>query len=353
MNITKNRMPISDQSKLVGVIEKYATRFFALLIVTLCLIMFYFGPQIAPSYKGVFISVSTSLLASLIFALVYSSVVERHHMTVINDELSSSVKKAVDEIKELQQDNMQQISDLTLAKIEELEKTYYHEISLHFRELIPADYFPPTNNPDQRFNDTLNSALAKSHLYLFKGVTGRFIPSRLATVNHHNLTCKILLIDPASEDLLRLYIRDRFGNTVPNVEVTQRVQKVKQEIYMSVVDLFDQARWTSIEIKMYNGPVFYRTEIFDEYAFISYFTAKTATAFPTTYLYNKDSFFYNAFLTDFNQTFELASISTLFNSRSTEQDLLDFLTQIGCDVRELPELRKEAEQFRLEFLGKK
>ena len=171
-------------------------------------------------------------------------------------------------------------------------------------------------------------------------------------MKQHNLTCKILLIDPASEDLLRLYIRDRFGANVTFAEAAERVRKVKQEIYMTVADLFDQARWTSIEIKMYNGPVFYRTEIFDEQVFISYFTAKIPTAFPTTYLYSRDSFFYNAFLTDFNQTFELASISTIFNSRSTEKDLLNFLIQIGCDVAELPQLRKEAEKFRQEFLSK-
>jgi len=345
-------MSTSNQANLKALIEKYETRFFASLITIVCLITFYFGPQIIPSYKDVFISVSTSLLASLIFALIYSSVVERHHMTAVNAELSSSVKEAVDEIKQLQQDNMQQITDLTLAKIEEIEKSYYHEIAHHFRELIPTDYFPPTNQPDQRFNDTLKASLAKSHLYLFKGVTGRFIPSRLSVVNHHNLTCKILLIDPASEDLLRLYIRDRFGANVPFAEVAERVRKVKQEIYMTVVDLFDQARWTSVDIKMYNGPVFYRTEIFDEQVFISYFTAKIPTAFPTTYLYSRDSFFYNAFLTVFNQTFELASISTIFNSRSTEHDLLNFLTRIGCDVAELPQLRKEAETFRQEFLSK-
>lgn len=353
MNFTKNKTSTSNQVNLIGLIEKYATRFFALVIACFCFIVFYFGPLLVPGYKDVFIAVSTSLLASLIFALVYSSVVERHHMNVVNDELASSVKNAVSEMKELQQESMQKITDSTLAKIEEIEKSYYHEISLHFRELIPIDYFPPTNQPDQRFNNILNASLATSRLYLFKGVTGRFISSRLSKVNYHNLTCKILLIDPAGEDLLRLYIRDRFGTTVSSAEVTERVRKVRQEIYMSVVDLYDQAGWTSIEIKMYNGPIFYRTEIFDEHLFISYFTAKTPTAFPTTYVYTKDSFFYTAFLTDFNQTFELSSISTVFNSRSTEQNLLNFLTQIGCGVEELPQLRKEAEQFRLEFLSKK
>src|SRR5438445_12483975 len=127
MNSTKNKTSTSDQVNLIGLIEKYATRFFAILITFFCFIMFYFGPLIVPSYKGVFIAVSTSLLASLIFALVYSSVVERHHMNVVNDELASSVKNAVDEMKELQQDSMQKITDSTLAKIEEIEKYYYDE----------------------------------------------------------------------------------------------------------------------------------------------------------------------------------------------------------------------------------
>ena len=107
INLAKNKMSTSNQANLKVLIDKYATRFFASLITIICLIMFVFGPQIIPSYKDVFISVSTSLLASLIFALIYSSVVERHHMIVVNEELSLSVKEAVAEIKQLQQDNMQ------------------------------------------------------------------------------------------------------------------------------------------------------------------------------------------------------------------------------------------------------
>ena len=339
------------QRNLVSYIEKYATRFFATLIVLICFLMFYFGPVIAPDYKAVFISVSTSLFASLLFAIIYSFVVDKHHLNAVNDQLSQSVKQAVNEMKQLQQDNVEKIVDLTRKQLEDLEKSHYHQISLHFRELIPSNYFPPTNQPDQRFNEILNTALANSRQYLFKGVTGRYIPSRLLEVRHHNLTCKILLIDPENEDLLRIYIRDRFGGTKSHTEITQRVQGVKKEIYMTIVDLFDQARWKSIEIRMYNGPIFYRTEILDEQLFISYFTEKTSTAFPTTYVYKSDTFFYNAFLTDFNQTFELASIFTTFNSRSTEQDLINFLIKVKCDIGELSQLRNEAENFRREFLN--
>ena len=310
----EHRTPTITQQHLLSLVEKYATRFFAAIIALLCVLMFYFGPKIAPDYKDVFISVSTSLFASLIFALIYSSIVDRHHLTVVSNELARNVERAVEEMKNLQQDNVQKITDVTSTKIEEIEKSFFHEISHHFRELIPADHFPSTEQPDQHFNNTLNGTLAKSRFYLFKGVTGRYIPGRLSGVAQHNLTCRILLIDPANVDLLQLYVRDRFGNTTSIAEVSKRVETVRQEIYMTIVDLFDQARRTSVEIKLYNGPIFYRTEIFDEKMFISFFTVKTSTAFPTTYLYTKDSFFYNAFLTDFNQTFELATIAKTFNS---------------------------------------
>ncbi len=104
-------------------------------------------------------------------------------------------------------------------------------------------------------------------------------------------------------------------------------------------------------MKIYEGPVFYRTEIFDGQIFISYFTAKTATAFPVTYLYEQKSFFYDAFLTDFNQTFELSPLSITFSMRSSEQDLLSFLDTIGCNTEEIPLLREEARAFRETFLG--
>lgn len=345
----KQHIPAGQQN-LISLLEKNALRFFAFIIAVMSLSLLYFGPQIAPAFKELIIPIATSLLASLIFAIVYSTIVEQHHLAALNAELSHSVKEIVEDMKLLQEANMQQITESTIAKIDELERSHFHEISLHFREFIPIHSFPPSNEPDKKFNHTLNQSLFKSRHYLFKGVTGRYIPSRLVAAGHNNLTCKILLVDPAREDLLRLYIRDRFGATTSNEELARRMKNVKEEIYMTIVDLFQQGQRTNIDVKLYHGPVFYRTEILDEEIFISYFTAKTSTGYPTTYLYNRESFYYDAFLTDFNQTFELATVSATFNSLSREQDLADFLTRIGCDSGAIPHLRQEAEKFRIDFL---
>lgn len=333
-----------------GLLEKLSIRVLTLFILLLCLLLFYFGPQIAPSYKEVFISFSTSLFASLLFALFYSFIVERHHQTVVNEELSQSVRKAIEEMKRAEQIHIQTIVDQTLAKIEEVEKSHYHEISHHFRELIPSRSFPPTDKPDKAFNQLLADELLHSRSYSFKGVTGRYIASRLAVARRHNLACKVLLTDPTQKELLHQYVKSRFGITLSSDEMEKRVEQVRREIFMTIVDLFDIARWTSlIDLRMYRGPVFYRTEILDAFLVISYF-ANQPTAYPTTYLYEKESFYYETYLTDFQQTFELAERVILLQPRTSEQELHSFLKTIGCDPAMVPQLHQEAELFRQDFL---
>jgi len=340
----------SNRSNLLQILERYATWLFASLIVIVSCILLYIGIWSASPYKDILLSVSTSLIASLIFSFVYSSVVEKHHLAVVNNELAISVQQAVEEMKKIQQDNMEQITNSTISKIKDLEQSQYHQITTHFRELVPSDHFPSTDQPDPRFNRVLTNSLQASRQYLFKGVTGRYVPSRLEGVGHHKLTCKVLLVDPAREDLLQLYIRDRFGPAPSNQALAQQVQRVRQEIYMTIIDLFDLAQRVTTDVRMYYGPVYYRTEIFDDDVFVSYFTQKTSTAYPNSYLYTSDSFYYEAFLTDFDQTFELASPAISFNARSTDKQLLDFLAGIGCNLGEIPQLRQEAKDFRRKFL---
>ena len=335
---------------LMHVVEKYALWLFAALIFIASIIILYVGTLVISPYKDICISVSTSLIASLLFAFMYSAIVEKHHLAVVNDELATSVRRSAEETKKLQQDNMQQITSSLILKIADLEESHYHQIVTHFRELIPLALFPATDQPDPKFNQALTKELEVSRQYLFKGVTGRYVQSRLDAARGHNLACRVLLVDPRRDDLLQLYIRDRFG--IHPSDLMLQLQKVKREIYMTIIDLLEQARRTPTNIKVYHGPVYYRTEIFDDKVFVSYFTQRTSTAYPNSYLYTSDSFYYEAFLTDFNQTFELQSPSINFNSMSTERQLIDFLAEIDCDADEIPQLRQEAKDFRQAFLKK-
>lgn len=345
-----NHSPDTSHHHSAGLLERLSVRVLTLFLLLLCIALFYFGSQIVPAYKEIFVSFSTSLFASLFFALFYTFIVERHHQTAVNEELAQSVKKAVEEMKQVEQVHIQAIVDQTLAKIEEVEKSHYHEISHHFRELIPSRSFPPTDKPEKAFNQLLADELLHSRVYSFKGVTGRYIASRLAVARRHNLTCKVLLTDPTHKELLHQYVKSRFGITLSGDEMEKRVEQVRREIFMTIVDLYDIARWTSsIDLRMYRGPVFYRTEIMDAFLIISYFTSYP-TAYPTTYLYEKERFYYETYLTDFQQTFELAERAILLQPKTSEQDLHSFLKIIGCDPAVVPQLHQEAEAFRHNFL---
>lgn len=178
-------------------------------------LLFYFGPLIAPDYKEVFVSFSTSLFASLVFAYLYSFIVEQHRQRVVNAELEHTIQMAIEKTRQVEQSHIEQVMDRTVAKIEEVEKSYYHQISHRFHELIPTSSFPPTDKPDKAFNELLAHELEQSRSYWFKGGTGRYIASRLALARRHNLSCRVLLTDPTHKELLYLYVSDRFWKIAP------------------------------------------------------------------------------------------------------------------------------------------
>lgn len=86
--------PSVQHSHLVKVIEKLALRFFTLFLLIFSFLLFYFGPLIAPAYKEVFVSFSTSLFASLVFAQFYNFLVEQHRQRVVNAEVAQSIELA-------------------------------------------------------------------------------------------------------------------------------------------------------------------------------------------------------------------------------------------------------------------
>ncbi len=319
----RNTGNVTPHLSLLKLVERHANRVFGLVVLLLSIGSLAIAPHFSASLNAIFVAIGTSLIASLIFAFIYSGISERYHMLVIRNDLAQCIREEMKEVMHA------------------------------YRALLPDDEFPLTNKPTERFNRTLIDSLKKSHFYYFKGVTGRHIPSRLIDVQARNLRCDLLLVDPHNNELLRLYILDRFGPGKNQQEMALLFEKVKREIYMTIVALFDQAHRLSIEITigLYICPIVSRTEILDDLAFISYFTEKTATDYPTTYLYKKDSFFYNTIFTDFRQTHSLVSSSTLLDNHKTEAQLQQFLTDIGCDCTALPlsELRQEAETFDTNF----
>ena len=343
----------NSKDGLRSILLRYAQLLLILLVTTISFLMFYFGPKIAPAYGDIFVQVSTSLFSSLAFALFYSWIVEKHSIDIVKDETQKSIEGIIDAIKQSHESSLREATDYSISKISEIEQSYYHNIASHFRELVPSDYFPPTNQPDKRYNTLLKTKIATSRQYLWRGVTGRHIPLRIENTLHRIANCKVLLIDPRRHDLLWIYARGRFNNTDVSKEfIDEQVELVKRETYMSIVELFSLAKINTITVKMYYGPVFYRTVILDDLLSVSYFIADSPTPYPVTYIYSKGTFHYDAFLTDFMQTYEIPSPTISLNAQTTKDDLLLFLRDIGFEGNEVETLKEEANKFKQDFLKK-
>src|SRR5438309_8043436 len=163
-----------------------------LIVVLACIASLIVAQKISTTHQTIAIilfGISTSLSASIIFARFYGWLVEAQNLQIIGNELSSGVRSTIEEIKIAHKQSLKEITEQTLIKMEELERKYNYEISTHFRELIPLDYFPPSTETDRRFNDLVNSSLEKTSSYTFKGVTGRHLPIRLELMRPCNLRC--------------------------------------------------------------------------------------------------------------------------------------------------------------------
>lgn len=299
-----------------------------------------------PRLSAILAGVASELLASIIFAALYAWMVEKHQIGLVTDEVLQSTESVLKEFECTHTDILRNTANETKALIDSVVHSYYGEISSHFRQVIPENYFAPSDSPDPRFNAANSAALTKSTKYYFKGVTGRHVGIQLEACRRSELDCSVSLLDPRREDLLRLYMRSRFGLIMQGDMIQVRLAEVKNEIYSAIVSLYDLANRCPVEISFHHGPVFYRTEIYDDSMFLSLYIGDHPTPYPPTYLYKRDTFYYDAFLKDFLQAREVSRANVRFDINSDEEELKDFLELTGCSHPELDRLRKMSQSFR-------
>ncbi len=187
----------------------------------------------------------------------------------------------------------------------EIEETIKNEIANIGLISLPKEHFSASEQPNQKFNKLIQEELKSSDKYFFKGVTGRHIAARLLAVNLSNiLVCSVILLDPRKNELLGLHYDDRFHKP-EKPDINQEIEKIRSEIFTSIISLFSIAkniaknRGFKVNFNVHHGPMFYRTEIFDDSIFVTYLDSQEPSPYPVTYVYDKKSMYYKTFMTDF------------------------------------------------------
>lgn len=310
----------------------------ALFIVATALIIVLLFLVIPPLFSGnkniqsLLASIGASLVASLVFTMLYATVVE-------NARRRSERAARMAEVANLHRVTAAIVTEATNALSSQIEQRINKMLEDEatrlvsaWPDLLPKDYFPPLNESNPHFVEQLGQAVAKSQQYIFRGATARFVPSLLQWHAKDNIQCSILIIDPRAETAIRTYALNRYIGPNNNKTLEDLQQDVREEIYMAIIKLFDLRHRFRIEVRMCHDNLFYRSEIVDDGAFVSFYVGERRTLYPPTYFYTRTNggFYYSAFHRDFRQSWDLAREQFYMSVEMTQSDLESFLLKIGA-----------------------
>lgn len=298
---TDSDATIREQIKRAVVREEGLRRWIFVLIIfiltmgTFALSFFY--RQYASTLDGA----ALSFLTSLIFTLFYVIIVEAAMRDAQNEALTIETEQVVKTVRReinasLQSSLAPLIGDTPVALVAEQGK-----------QILPVQFFPPTSESNPDFVARLRTNLADCRSYIFRGGSAQNCAKFLAKRADSKLQCRILVLDPRADRAILVHAEDRAwahrsDQAGAGMTVEDAVRQIRDEIRRAITDLYALKKPFNIEVRTCADNLFYRSEIFDNEAFVSFYTSDRETHMPPTYIYKRDTFYYNAFLNDFEQS---------------------------------------------------
>jgi hypothetical protein len=277
------------------------------------------------------LSTAVSLFVSLVFTIFYTLVVDRAQSR--SDSRAQSLE--IEEVKrEVSQVILASTGDLSARIESRIKKMLEDEVTRlvdTWPELLPKDYFPPSND-DPRFTKTLGEAMEAAQNYMFRGATGRFVPQLLKEHGKPDLNCRILLLDPRAKSAIQIYAMNRYADRRGSKPLNEYEADIQQEIFKAIVNLFDLRQHFSIEVRICSDHLFYRSELVDDGAFVSFYVGDRKTLHPPAYFYTrtKGKFYHAAFHKDFQQSWDFSKEPFPMKIDMHQDELEKFLVKLGA-----------------------
>jgi len=325
-------MPIEKTPKVEhGEAESLAQTVFMIALILIGLVAFgiAFGIASSPftrdpgiqSWKSalfveIMLAVGTSIFSSLLIYFFYSRVVEKRVLKVVT---SNAAEVAASYATSLYENR--------------------------FERMMPTEVYSAAATPKPEFEEHLTRVLHESRIYWFKGDAGGYTVYRLNQLtNHHHLLEKaitLLVLDPNDDYLLRERTKIELAEANASFtkdDLSRGIDHLRKSIFATVVAVFDNAHRARVNIGFHKEHLFFRSEIFDEGLFLTYYLGGE---FPATCFYPKKTLTYKACIENFRQIEKSATPTFSFSAVDSDTVLIDKLGQLGCpfDLRELREFK--------------
>ncbi|MEM9092233.1 MAG: hypothetical protein AAGC93_26315 [Cyanobacteria bacterium P01_F01_bin.53] len=238
------------------------------------------------------------------------------------------------------------------ATVEEYQQKYSAQRAAHIAtqyaieriELAPRRVYPSSNISDAQFEKQFNKSFNGSNFYCFKGASAGFAIYRLRSPNAFDgykslalKTARFLLLDPRKEELLQEFAKSNLRSKVNEVNtftqqaIKDEVDNVQKEIYMSILGVYHLRCLDilhDIDISFHDEFVFFRSEIFANGIFISYYNG--SKTFPGSMYYDESSGIYQAYRRNFDFCRKKGERQFSLKGLSENKDITEILQHLNC-----------------------
>jgi len=205
---------------------------------------------------------------------------------------------------------------------------------------VPTRTYPEADTPDVGFERDYLTNLESSSFYWFKGISANFAAQRLQKLRKNGLLnrkqLRVLILHPKRRDLLEAYARMRLENKgdgeFNSVDVNKLADKKTEDIIKSLIQLHEIAQQCNLEVRFHDDFVFSRSEIFSDGIYLSYYDG--GRPFPGSLYYSareketgNPSSVYIGYLGDFNHHYYTGEAAVARNQKA--EDFESLLAQLG------------------------
>ena len=203
------------------------------------------------------------------------------------------------------------------------------------QRFMPSDEYPEQSTPNPRLNAALTSSLSGTNTYTFHGLTGSMVGIRLHNLNRQIGQITVVIADPTTRAAVDIRIaQQRFEGHSLNRE--QAAADLENCIDACLIGLFCcRARHGRIEVYFTSTPSLDRSEITDEAAFVSLFSAREdpTKKYPPTFRWSRAALMYRAATNEADHLVGVTDKRLRLTAASSEQDLIDFYsTQLDRSI---------------------
>ena len=196
---------------------------------------------------------------------------------------------------------------------------------------VPTRTYPEADTPDAGFERDYLTSLKDSPFYSFKGISANYATRRLQKLRKNGLLNKkqlrVLILDPERRDLLEAYARMRLENKgdveFNNTDVNKLADEKTEDIIKSLIQLHDIAQQCYLEVRFHEDFVFSRSEIFSDGIYLSYYDG--GKPFPGSLYYSareketdNPSSVYICYLRYFNHHYDTGRVAVVRNTKKAD-----------------------------------